>query len=32
MKENGTKKQAVAAIIISNKINYQPKVIIKDKE
>ena len=32
MKENGTKKQAGAAILISTKINYQPKVIKKDKE
>ena len=32
MKENGTKKQALAAILISTKINYQPKVIKKDKK
>ena len=29
---NGPKKQAVAAILIWNKINFQPKVIKKDKE
>jgi exonuclease III len=29
---NGLKKQAGVAIIISNKIEYQPKVIKKDKE
>jgi exonuclease III len=29
---NGPKKQAGAAILISNKINSQPKVIKKDKE
>jgi exonuclease III len=29
---NGPKKQAGVAIIISNKINFQPKVIKKDKE
>jgi hypothetical protein len=32
MKENGTKKQAVAAILISTKINYQTKVIKKNKK
>ena len=29
---NGPKKQAEVAILISNKINFQPKVIKKDKE
>ena len=29
---NGLKKQAGAAILISNKIYFQPKVIKKDKE
>jgi hypothetical protein len=29
---NGPKKQAGVAIQISNKINFQPKVIKKDKE
>ena len=29
---NGPKKQAVVAILRSNKINFQPKVIKKDKE
>ena len=29
---NGPKKQAGLAILISNKINFQPKVIKKDKE
>ena len=29
---NGPKKQAVEAILILNKINFQPKVIKKDKE
>ena len=29
---NGLKKQAGVAILISNKINFQPKVIKKDKE
>jgi hypothetical protein len=29
---NGPKKQAGIAIVISNKINFQPKVIKKDKE
>ena len=29
---NGPKKQAGVAIVISNKINFQPKVIKKDKE
>jgi exonuclease III len=29
---NGPKKQAGAAILISNKIDFQPKVIKKDKE
>ena len=29
---NGLKKQAGVAIVISNKINFQPKVIKKDKE
>jgi hypothetical protein len=29
---NGLKKQAGVAILISNKIDYQPKVIKKDKE
>jgi exonuclease III len=29
---NGSKKQAGVAILISNKINFQPKVIKKDKE
>jgi hypothetical protein len=29
---NGLKKQAGAAILISNKIDFQPKVIKKDKE
>jgi hypothetical protein len=29
---NGLKKQAGVAILISNKINVQPKVIKKDKE
>ena len=29
---NGMKKQAGVAILISNKINFQPKVIKKDKE
>jgi exonuclease III len=30
--ENGPKKQIGVAILISNKINFQPKVIKKDKE
>jgi hypothetical protein len=30
--ENGSKKQAGVAILISNKINFQPKVIKKYKE
>jgi exonuclease III len=30
--ENGSKKQAGVAILISNKINFQPKVIKKEKE
>jgi exonuclease III len=30
--ENGLKKQAGVAILISNKINFQPKVIKKGKE
>ena len=29
---NGPKKQAEVAILILNKINFQPKVIKKDKE
>jgi hypothetical protein len=29
---NGLKKQAGVAILISNKINFQPKVVKKDKE
>ena len=29
---NGPKKQAGIAILISNKINFQPKVVKKDKE
>jgi exonuclease III len=29
---NGSKKQAGVAILISNKIDFQPKVIKKDKE
>ena len=29
---NGLKKQAGVAILISNKIEFQPKVIKKDKE
>jgi exonuclease III len=29
---NGPKKQAVVAILISNKINFRPRVIKKDKE
>jgi hypothetical protein len=29
---NGPKKKARVAILISNKINFQPKVIKKDKE
>jgi hypothetical protein len=29
---NGPKKQAGVAILISNKINFQPKVINKDKK
>ena len=29
---NGLKKQAGVAILISNKIDFQPKVIKKDKE
>jgi hypothetical protein len=29
---NGLKKQAGEAIVISNKIDFQPKVIKKDKE
>jgi exonuclease III len=29
---NGPRKQAGVAILISNKINFQPKVIAKDKE
>ena len=29
---NGLKKQAEVAILISNKIDFQPKVIKKDKE
>jgi len=29
---NGLKKQAVVAILISNKLDFQPKVIKKDKE
>jgi exonuclease III len=31
-KQNGPKKQTGVAILISNKINFQPKVIKKDKE
>jgi hypothetical protein len=31
-KTNGLKKQAEVFILISNKINFQPKVIQKDKE
>ena len=31
-KANGLKKQAGVAILISNKINFQPKVMKKDKE
>jgi exonuclease III len=30
--ENSLKKQAGVAILISNKIDFQPKVIKKDKE
>jgi exonuclease III len=30
--ENGMKKQAGVAILISSKINFKPKVIIKDNE
>jgi hypothetical protein len=30
--ENGPKKQAGVAILILNKINFQPKVIRKDKK
>ena len=30
--ENGPKKQAGVAILISNKIDFQPKVIKKDKD
>jgi exonuclease III len=30
--ENGLKKQAGVAILISNKIDFQPKVIKKDKK
>jgi hypothetical protein len=29
---NGLKKQAGIAILISNKVDFQPKVIKKDKE
>jgi exonuclease III len=29
---NGPKKQAGVAILLSNKINFQPKIIKKDKE
>jgi hypothetical protein len=29
---NGSKKQAEVSIVISNKIDFQPKVIKKDKE
>ena len=29
---NGLKKQAGAAILVSNKVDFQPKVIKKDKE
>jgi hypothetical protein len=32
LQANGLKKQAGVAILISNKINFQPKVIKKDKE
>ena len=32
MQANGHKKQARVAILISNKIDIQPKVIKKDKE
>jgi hypothetical protein len=32
LQANGPKKQAGVAILISNKINFQPKVIIRDKE
>jgi hypothetical protein len=32
LQANGPKKQAGVAILISNKINFQPKVIKKDKE
>jgi exonuclease III len=31
-KENGAKKKAGVVILISNKIDFQPKVIKKDKE
>jgi hypothetical protein len=31
-KANGSKKQVGVAILISNTINFQPKVIKKDKE
>ena len=32
MQANGSKKQVGVVILISNKINFQPKVIKKDKE
>jgi exonuclease III len=32
LQANGPKKQAGVAILISNKIDFQPKVIKKDKE
>ena len=32
LQANGPKKQAGVAILISNKVNFQPKVIKKDKE
>jgi exonuclease III len=32
LQANGLKKQTVVAILISNKIDFQPKVIKKDKE
>jgi exonuclease III len=32
LQANGLKKQAGIAILISNKIDFQPKVIKKDKE
>jgi hypothetical protein len=32
LQANGMKKQAGVAILISNKIDFQPKVIKKDKE